>query len=232
MKPLLHKFRALILHGTSIREKDRVIEAFTREEGRVRFFAPGVRHVASRRAGHLEPFMESQIVAADSRKGYFIREARALRAFPKLRSDINRLNSAYEIAKLLRAYTTENQKDTTLYDGILSLIEDLNSPKEIPNFIKEAAEINILHSLGILPDLYRCTNCRTKLKADDFSFKKSQRGFWCSKCGNPKDPELTEVVKICRFILGKNNKNIHMLRVSPQTLLKLKGVVNALFQVY
>jgi len=229
-KPSLHRFRALILHGTSIREKDRVIEAYTREEGRMHFFAPGIHHVASRRAGHLEPFMESQIVAASSMKGYFIREAKVLRTFPRLRADIERVNYAYEIAKLLRGYTGENQKDMVLYDSILSLIANLDSPQKIPNFMKEAAEINILRSLGILPDLYRCTNCRAKLQADEFSFKKSHHGFWCSKCAGQGDPILTEVVKVFRFILDRNNRSIYMLRVSPQTLLRMREVVKGLFQ--
>ena len=97
-----------------------IIEAFTREEGRVSFFAPGIRHVSSRRAGHLETLMETNLVLVSSKRGNSLSEARVIKTFPMLRTDYDRLEVVYDIVKTLRHYTGEGQGDTKLYDVVIN----------------------------------------------------------------------------------------------------------------
>lgn len=201
--PRLRRLRAFILHRTPAREKDRIVDAFTREEGRRRLFAPGVRHVASRRAGHLEPFMETRLVVSASSRGDAIREARVIQSFPRLRDDLDRLHVAYHIADLLRTYTDEGVRDAVLYDTLLDLIHAADTTKRLPPLLVESAQAHILRFLGVLPDLYRCTHCRKPLEAGKFALRSSRRGLWCEACGGERDPSLTDVVKILRLLLKR-----------------------------
>jgi DNA repair protein RecO (recombination protein O) len=206
-----------------VREKDMIIEAFTREEGRVSFFAPGIRHVSSRRAGHLETLMETNLVLVSSKRGNSLSEARVIKTFPMLRTDYDRLEVVYDIVKTLRHYTGEGQGDTKLYDVVINCLTCANESKETPRFLREIVAVQLLRFLGALPDLYSCTHCRKRLKANDFSFKSHERGFWCSDCGEEKDEIMTAVVKIIRIFLAGNEK-IFKLQISDGVLQRLRQI--------
>jgi len=229
MKPGLRRLRGLIIHRSAVREKDRIIEAFTREEGRVSFFAPGVRHVASKRAGHLETLMETQFVLAQTSKGNSLSEARVLKTFSQLRTDYDRLAIIYDIITTLRYYTNEGQGDAALYDAVLSCMTVADKNTEVPNFLREIVAVQLLRFLGALPDLYSCTRCRKRLKAGDFSLQSNVRGFWCSACGGRKDAALTDVLKIVRiFLIG--GENAFKLRVSEDNLRRLRLLTQGLLR--
>ena len=228
MKTDLRTLRGLIIHRSSVREKDRIIEAYTREEGRVVFFAPGVRHVASKRAGHLETFMESKITLAHSKKGNVLSEARVINSFPDLRSDYDRLSIVYDIVKLIRRYTAEGQHDFLLYDTVITCME-MCSKENPPIYLKDVVATHILHQIGGLPDLYFCTHCRKKLLPGKFSLKASDRGFWCESCGGKSDPTLTEIVKLMRIFI-KSSKKIPKITVQNDTLKSLRLTIGTILR--
>jgi len=223
MKTDLRTLRGLIIHRSTVREKDRIIEAYTREEGRVVFFAPGVRHVASKRAGHLETFMESKLTLARSKKGNVLSEAHVINSFPELRSDYDRLSVAYEITKLVRQYTAEGQHDFLLYDTVISCINTCSKGNP-PAYIKDIVATHVLRQIGGLPDLFFCTHCRAKLRPGKFSLKASDRGFWCENCEEKSDPALTEVVKLMRIFV-KDSQKSRKLIICDSTLKRLRMTI-------
>lgn len=223
----LKNLHCLIIGRKNIREKDRVIEVFSYEEGRTRIFVPGVRHVSSRRAGHIETLMESKIVVAQSSRGYSLSEARVSKSFPLLRSDYDRLDAAFKIIKLLREHTNESQADIKLYDAIIASMERLNGADNPPDYVLDFAGAHILNSLGMLPDLYRCSQCRKELSVGNFSFMGINQGLRCKNCEGEKDPEITDTVKILRIFL-RDNSTVPRLSVSSAQNKKLRGLINRL----
>lgn len=206
MIPRLRRLRTLILHRTPVREKDRVVEVFSREEGRLRLLAAGIQRFPSRRAGHLEPLMESVIAVSSSARGDSIRDARVLRAFPVMRGDLTRLRVAYYIAELLREGTGERLSDARLYDVALALLgalDDLSRP--VSPFILLSAELQMLQHLGALPDLTRCGACQRRLCPDAFAFDSHALRFVCASCAprNAASPHLTDAVKIIRLLRSR-----------------------------
>jgi len=227
MQKGLRRLKGLIIHRSMVREKDMIVEAYTREEGRVSFFAPGIRHVASRRAGHLDTFMETNLVLVHSSKGDSLSEAKAVRTFPRLRENYDRLELIYDIVKSLRHHTGEGQGDKVLYDTVLACLVVAEKYEEMPNFINEIVAVQLLRFLGALPDLYFCTSCRKRLRAGEFSLKSGDRGFWCQGCGEESDPVLTDVVKIIRIFLSAK-ENAFKLKISDANLRRLHQFTHGL----
>lgn len=207
MIPRLRRLRALIVHRTPAREKDRVVEVFSREEGRLKLLAAGVRRFPSRRAGHLEPLLESQLVVSTSARGDSIRDARVLRAFPRLRADLRRVRAAYAIVRLLREGTGEHLADPALYDAAVALFEalDARDAAPAPALVVLSAEIQLLRHLGLLPETRTCAQCRSALRADQFVFDRRRSGFVCRSCaGNvAAAPDLTDAVKLLRLLANQ-----------------------------
>lgn len=202
--PPLRRLRALILHRTPVCEKDRVVEVFSKEEGRLKLLAAGVRRFPSRRAGHLEPLLESQLVVSTSARGDSIRDARVLHAFPRLRADLQRLRAAYAIVRLLRDGTGERLADSVLYDAVVVLFQalDAHDGAPAPAVAVLSAEIQLLRHLGLLPETRVCAQCRSTLRADQFVFDRRRSGFVCHVCaGNVEAaPGLTDAVKLLRLL--------------------------------
>jgi DNA repair protein RecO len=227
----LRRLQAFVLTRTPVREADRIVEAFTREEGRVRLFAPGVRTVSSRRTGHLEPLMETRLVVSHSRQGGAIREARVMRSFPRLRADLQRIAVAFAIARLVRDHTGEGVRDVRLYDAILTIIAAADRAGETPKLLLESAAVHVLRSLGGLPDLFRCTHCRNPLQENAFSLRGTQRGFWCTACGGTADAPLTDAVKLARVFLA-HPVTATQVRVSADVLTRLHDMIRTLLRAH
>lgn len=225
-RPRLRRLRALILHRTPVREKDRVVEVFSREEGKLTLLAAGVRRFPSRRAGHLEPLMESLIVVSSTPRGESIRDARVLHSFPRVREDLRRLRVAYYIAQLLHEGTPEHLPDARLYDAMCVLLDALDRPEQpvTPLFLL-SADIQLLRHLGVLPDTRVCTRCRRPLSAGVFSFDRRALAFLCRRCapGVRANPSLTDAVKILRLL---------SIRPAPPTRLQVPtGAVEELRRI-
>jgi DNA repair protein RecO (recombination protein O) len=190
-----------------VREKDRVVEVFSKEEGRLRLLAAGIQRFPSRRAGHLEPLMESLIAVSSSARGDSIRDARVLQAFPAMREDLTRLRVAYYIAQLLREGTGERLSDAHLYDVSLALLAALDDPsRPVSPFILLSAELQMLQHLGSLPDLTRCGTCQRALRPGAFAFDSLALRFVCTGCapgGSAASPHLTDAVKILRLLYSR-----------------------------
>ncbi len=228
----VRRLRAIILHRTPAREKDRIVEVFSREEGRLKLLAAGVRRFPSRRAGHLEPLMESVIVFSASHRGDSIRDARVLHSFPRMREELRRLRVAYYLANLLREGTGEHLADPRLYDAVSELLLALDRPdaRVTPLFLF-SADIQLLRHLGMLPETSTCGRCRRPLRANTFSFDEKETMFLCRHCrpDAPVAPYLTDAVKLLR-LLATHPVPPARLRVSAGAASELPRLTSGLLE--
>ena len=58
----LYRVSAIVLKRREMGEADRLLTVLTRDRGKLTLLAKGVRRVASRKAGHIEPFTEVDIL--------------------------------------------------------------------------------------------------------------------------------------------------------------------------
>lgn len=99
---------AIIMRHSDWGEADRLLWLFTREFGKLRVVAKGVRKVRSRKAGHVEPFMHSALLLARGRDILLLTQAETLDAFLSLREDLLRATAASYVVELLDRFTYED----------------------------------------------------------------------------------------------------------------------------
>jgi DNA repair protein RecO (recombination protein O) len=102
---------AVVLRHSDWGEADRLLWLYTREFGKVRAIAKGVRKVRSRKAGHIEPFMHSTLLLARGRDILLVTQAETVDAFMPLREDLLRATAASYIVELLDRFTYEEADD-------------------------------------------------------------------------------------------------------------------------
>ena len=76
---------AVILRHSNYGEADRLLWLFTRERGKLRAIAKGVRKMRSRKAGHLEPFTHASLQLAKGRDLWIVTQAETIEAFLSIR---------------------------------------------------------------------------------------------------------------------------------------------------
>jgi DNA repair protein RecO (recombination protein O) len=146
--------RAYILHALPYRDTSRILEVFTREQGRVSVFARGVRGPKARLASLLQPFQPllmsftsrgeaAQLTSAESAAGSL------LHGLPPAA-----LLSGFYLNELLLKLTTRHDPNSSLFDAYQHTLQALaaGSPQEP---VLRSFELHLLQEVGYGVDLTR-----------------------------------------------------------------------------
>jgi len=110
------RVEAIVLRHNDWGEADRLLWLYTRELGKVRAVAKGVRKLRSRKAGHLEPFTHARLQLSHGRDMLIVTQAETINAFLKLREDLVRVGYAAYVIELLDRFTYEEGENITLFN--------------------------------------------------------------------------------------------------------------------
>lgn len=181
----------VILRHTDFGEADRLLTIFTRESGKVRSIAKGVRKARSRKAGHVEPFMRANLQLARGRDLFILTQAETLDGYPAIREDLILLGYASYIIELIDRSTNENEENRSLYNLLTQTLARLNRGDD-PNRASRYFEIRLLDYVGFRPQLLKCAHCKSEIQPEDQFFSAYQGGVICIKCGQ-RDPQARPV---------------------------------------
>jgi DNA repair protein RecO (recombination protein O) len=178
---------AIVLRHSDYGEADRLLTLYTREQGKLRAIAKGVRKIQSRKAGHLEPFTRTALMLARGHDLWIVTQAETLNAFQPLREDLGLMSQAAYVVELLERFTYEEGQNWQLFDLLAGTLERLTS--EVSPFIPlRWYEMHLLDLLGFRPLLFECAVCGRKILPEDQYFSAELGGILCPKDGaaNPE----------------------------------------------
>lgn len=200
----LFHLEAIVLRHIDWGEADRLIWLFTREMGKLRAVAKGVRKPRSRKAGHLEPFTRVNLLLARGRDLPLITQADTIDAYLPLRDSLLRTTYAAYIVELLDRFTFEEtsispaKENRGLYRLLADTLERLSqvenpapsSPTRTagqgsPELAVRYYEMRLLDFVGFRPQLFTCTVCGAQIQPQDQYFSARQGGVLCPACGSP-----------------------------------------------
>lgn len=172
----------VVLRHSDWGEADRLLVLYSREAGKLRAVAKGVRKLKSRKAGHLEPFTRVELLLAHGRDFWIVTQAETVDAYLPVREDLVRTAYAAYLIELLDRFTYEEGENRPLYQ---LLVDSLSRVSTLPDPFPAVRyyEIRLLDLLGFRPDLQRCARCGAEIKAEDQFFDATQGGVLCPRCG-------------------------------------------------
>jgi DNA repair protein RecO (recombination protein O) len=174
---------AVVLRHSDFGEADRMLSLYTREHGKVRAIAKGARKIASRKAGHLEPFTRVKLQLAKGRDLLIVTQAETIDAYPILREDLTLTGYAAYVLELLDRFVPD--EETALPALFRLLTETLSrlTTETIPWLTVRSYEMRLLDLLGFRPQLFVCANCGKEIQAEDQYFSAALGGAVCPRCG-------------------------------------------------
>ncbi|MFV0450977.1 MAG: DNA repair protein RecO [Propioniciclava sp.] len=190
-----YRDEAVVLRTHKLGEADRIITCLSREHGKVRAVARGVRRTSSKWGARLEPFSHVDLQFATGRTLDVITEAVTLHPWSQpLGADYPR----YTVGQVMletadRLVTIEREPARPQYRLLAGALQALTTGTadgdRPPTMIMDAYLLRALATAGFAPSLASCASCGSA--GPHPAFSSSLGGAVCPHCRPPGTPRVT-----------------------------------------
>ena len=198
-QPRAIRVEALVLHHKDFGEADRMVTLFSREQGKLRTIAKGVRKPKSRKAGHLEPFTRAALQLARGRGLWIITQAETVEAYLEIGQDLLLTGYASCVIEVLDRFTYEEGQNPQVYTLLVQTLGRLASGDE-PFMAVRYYEIRLLELLGFRPQLFNCVRCSSDIRPQNQFFSAEMGGVVCPDCSQGISPLRAVSLEGLRFL--------------------------------
>lgn len=206
-RPRTYRVQGVVLRRVDTGEADRILTLYTREQGKVRAIAKGVRRLTSRRAGHLELFSLGDMQLAVGRDLDVVQQADTVEAFRHVREDLERAAHAYYLVEILDLMTEEREEQASVFRALVDALQALDAGRDA-RLVQVMFLVRLLKVLGYGPEVQECVSCRADLAPGGNAFSALLGGALCPPCAG-KDPAARSVgdnpLKLLRHAQGRGD---------------------------
>lgn len=145
-----YKTEGIIIKRFNTAEADRILTVFTRDFGKCKVRAKGIRRVPSRRSPHVELLNHTMLTLYQNKSNIsYLTEAETLNSFQDVKDDLTKVGFSYHLCELIDGLCPENQELSNVYDLFLDTIKKLSECTSggIAETIHEF-EVSLLVALG------------------------------------------------------------------------------------
>jgi DNA repair protein RecO (recombination protein O) len=222
------RVEAVVLRHADWGEADRILGLYTRERGKLRVIAKGVRRIKSRKAGHLEPFTRVTLQLAKGREMPIVTQADTVEPYLALREDLVKTAHAAYLVELLDRFTYEDEStDPAIFHLLTDSLARVTALTD-PWLALRYYEIHLLDFLGFRPHLFECANCGKQIKAEDQFFSPAAGGVLCPHCGAGLPgarPIQVEVLRHLRHFQRSSYTEAQRARPAPDVRAEVESVL-------
>ncbi|MEY4228162.1 MAG: repair protein RecO [Actinomycetota bacterium] len=192
-----YRDEAVVLRTYKFGEADRVVVLLTRDHGKVRAVAKGVRKGKSRFGGRLEPLSTVDIQLHLGRSLDTIQQVELVHTHTKLRTDFARLGQGLSMAEAIDTLTPDREPVEHLYELLSRALAELN--RQQSPLLLGAFYWKVLAADGAGPVLDSCARCDERAELVSFDFVEG--GALCGQC-RTGTPVSFAALELIRRILG------------------------------
>jgi DNA repair protein RecO (recombination protein O) len=178
-----YEAEAVVLRQYPLSDSDRILVVITREYGKIRAVAQGVKKLNSRLAGCLEPLshVKLEFWTREGRELAQIRYAEMIHSYLGIRPTLKRIYAFSYFAEITNEVIQDNQPNQALFRLLLA---SLNAGERIGVNLALVRyfEIWSLKLSGLLPNYAYCSNCGKYVKDDGFFAWIEAGQARCSAC--------------------------------------------------
>jgi DNA repair protein RecO (recombination protein O) len=222
----LYRDEAVVLRTHKLGEADRIITLLTRQHGRVRAVAKGVRRTTSRWGSRLEPFTHVDLQLAEGRSLDVITQAETLDPFhARLGLDYDRYTAGTVMLETAERLVTEDKEPAV--QQFLLLVGGLRAMAGGEHPAGQVLDSYLLRSLsvaGYAPSFDHCVQCG--VEGPHRFFNPSAGGVMCASDKLPGSATpAPETVRVLGALLVGDWPVVHA--ADPRHLREASGLVSA-----
>jgi DNA repair protein RecO (recombination protein O) len=171
------RIEALILRVDPYKESDGLLQALSKEHGKITILAKGILKGNSKNASSVGPLTHCQMVLDIKDPISLLHSASIIDYYRPIKEDITKLSVASLIGEIAMQVSSSFQPDEYLYDITKTALKELTT---YPALLVGCLYVSlILKEMGISPMVDGCVVCdETKVSA----ISVSEGGFVCPRC--------------------------------------------------
>lgn len=140
-----------ILARYNLGEVDRIYSAFTKEHGKVRFVAKGIKKSSAKLSGQLQPFAELKLRLIKAKNLDILVGAQISKHFDLLKVSLEAVGVGYRMVEMLQRCLADAQPSEPAYELFEQCLQALMDDVE-PKLVNQFFSVRLLDSMGSQPD--------------------------------------------------------------------------------
>ncbi|HEY5266459.1 MAG TPA: DNA repair protein RecO [Acidimicrobiales bacterium] len=151
---------AVVLRTYKSGESDRVVVLWTRQHGKLRVLAKGVRKTSSRMGGTLETLAHVTVDLVKTRGEFYIaRHVQHKTRLATLRSSYLRISAGYAVVEAVDAIPSDGVPDEEIFELLTRVLATLDDESFDPALVPSSFFFRLLALDGSEPVVDVCVNC-------------------------------------------------------------------------
>ena len=218
------KTKGIIIAENNMGDFDKMVTLLT-PNGKIGCSAKGSRRPKSQLMAGTQFLCFGEYMLFKGSSTYTLNSCETIEVFYKIRTDLDKLEYASHITKIIQDVTDENQntyKILQLYLNTLYVISETDMDLE---FVLSIFKLRLMCLLGFTPRIQKCTECGKEENLNYFSLK--DNGLKCSACstqdtGTIQISETTK--KAIQYIVIAPPKKLYSFQISEENKKQLSMI--------
>ena len=174
------KTKGIIIAENNMGDFDKMLTMLTPGNGKISCVAKGARRPKSSLLAGTQFLCFGEYVMFKGQEHYTINSCDTIEVFYNLRTDLDKLEYAVNITKIIQDITNENENSYKILQLYLNTLYMLSETDKDPDFIISVFKLKLLCFSGFTPKIEKCSFCGSKEKLCYFSIK--DNGIKCEEC--------------------------------------------------
>ena len=224
------KMSGIIISENNLGDYDKMLTMLTPGLGKISCVAKGARRQRSALLAGTQFLCFGEYMMYKGSNTYTINSCETIEVFYNLRTDLDKLNYAVEITKIIRDVTEENQNCYKILQLFLNTLYTLSETDKNPDLIISVFKLKLLCFLGFTPRITECVNCKQNENLHYFSLK--DNGFKCEVCSRQDKSclQMSEsTVNAIKYIIMAPAKKLFSFNLKDESLNELKLITKLYF---
>lgn len=225
------RVEAVVLKHYDQGEADRMLTVYSRQRGKLRALAKGVRKVHSRKAGHVEPFTHVSLQLATGRHWYVLSQAEAIDTYPRLRQELEQVgNASYVVEMLDRFSYEEEESNSAIFQLLTDTLKRLDGGQDAFVTVRYY-EMQLLDLLGFRPELHKCVVSKREIQPQDQYFSAALGGIVSPEAAKGLAGVIPSSIETLRY-MRHFQRSSYTEAQRAQVPAKIQGEMETLMQHY
>lgn len=224
------KMSGIIISENNLGDYDKMLTMLTPGLGKISCVAKGARRQRSALLAGTQFLCFGEYLMYKGANTYNINSCETIEVFYKLRTDLDKLNYAVEMTKIIRDVTEENENCYKILQLFLNTLYTLSETDKNSELILSIFKLKLLCFLGFTPRITECVNCKQKEEISYFSLR--DNGFKCSTCGKQDKSclQMSESTQnAIKYIVMAPPKKLFSFNLKDESLNELKLITKLYF---
>lgn len=218
------KTKGIIIAENNMGDFDKMVTILT-PNGKIGCSAKGARRPKSQLMAGTQFLCFGEYMLFKGNNTYTLNSCDTIEVFYNIRIDLDKLECAANITKIIQDVTDENQNTYKILQLYLNTLYVIAKTDMDLDFVISIFKLRLMCLLGFTPRIDSCVNCNTKENLYYFSLK--DNGFKCENCGKQDTGtiQISESTKMAiTYIIKAPAKKIFSFDMSEENKKQLEMI--------